>query len=200
MLRGFTGTVWALDQSADSPQLVHLRYAGTEVNNHKASNILKSNLGPFVYKPKVTVEVEGDKAAVRLRSTSPVMFIRCSVQDDAAPGSKAESTRTDWALLVLTAKDDRRIASTMAFTQFTGSAKRSEGQVEIAIEKFGATSWYKITPKKPLEPGEYGLVQLPRVQNQFPTRIFDFAIDPKAPNNPEAVKPKQGPPQADKKQ
>jgi hypothetical protein len=46
---------------------------------------------------------------------------------------------------------------------------------------------YKLTPKHPLSPGEYGLMTLPKGQNAFGIVIYDFAIDATATENAGAL-------------
>jgi hypothetical protein len=97
--------------------------------------------------------------------------------DDASFGN--------WALVRATINKDRRILAQVNFTQLTGNAKRSDSQIDATIEKL-SDGWLKITPKGPLATGEYALQPVPKVANTFSTVVFDFTLDPKAPNSPEA--------------
>jgi hypothetical protein len=186
-----TGHVWATDVFEGQRQLVQMKYVPTDLDRHAGSNILKANMAPFVYKPKQTVEIQGSMADIRLHDPNTAIYVRGygSVSDDAAVSPGTSSTQTELVLVRLEPKKDRRVVSTIAFTQITGNAARNSQIVSFKIERLGDTDWQKITPKEPLSPGEYALMPMPRGQNLFPTTVFDFAVDPKAPANANAILP-----------
>jgi hypothetical protein len=185
-----SGHVWARDTFDRQPQLVQLRFLPTKINQHTGSNFLKANLAPFVYKPRMSIEVEGAAASVRLHDQHVIIYIRRFGDDseDAAPSSDT-STQTDLMLVRAESRKDRRIISNVAFTQITAKAARSSETIEFTMEKVGNTDWQKLTPNEPLPPGEYALVYMPRGQNLLPTQVFDFAVDPNAPANVSVVTP-----------
>jgi hypothetical protein len=180
-----TGRIWALDTFEGMQELVHMMYIPIITDRHAAENLVKANLAPFIYKPKMTMEIPGTKAAVRLHDLTPVIFVRRSRADveDAALGSASAQGNTGLALVKLEVHGNKRLVSTIAYTQVTGKASRSQAAVETVIEPVAKSDWEKIMPKHPLAPGEYALVALPEQQNLYSTRVFDFAIDPKAPRN-----------------
>ena len=182
------GTVWALDQFESKDQLVHLKYDQTGVNNHTASNLLKGSVVPFVFKQTKTIEVKGVSAAVRLHTTHPVIYCRSIYEGDEESSPDANAvTHIELAVVKLRVEGDKRLVSTVEFTQLTGKAARSEGRVEATAERIGDSHWMKITPKEALVPGEYGVVPLPKGQNLFSPVVYDFAIDPAAPANTNVV-------------
>jgi hypothetical protein len=182
--------VWARDSFDGNRQLVQMKYVPTEIDRHAGSNILKANMAPFVFKPKQSIEIEGAAAGVRLHDPNVAIYIRgYAIGSEDAAASPETSTQMDLTLVRVESKKDRRIVSTVAFTQITGKAARSNQTVVLTIEKVGNTEWQRITPNEPLLPGEYALMCMPRGQSLFPTRVFDFAIDPKAPASPNAIKP-----------
>lgn len=187
------GHFWATDNFGGVPQLVQLKYVSTDLDRHAGSNVLKSNLAPFMYKPKQMVEIQGAAATVRIHDPQTVIYMRVEGDrnEDEADVSANNSMQTRWALLKLEPKKDRRIVSTIAFTQVTGNARRSSGVIETSIERISDSGWLKLTPKEPLQPGEYGILSMPRGQNLFSTTVFDFAIDPAAPENPNAIAPQR---------
>jgi hypothetical protein len=180
------GHIWALDTFAGQPQLVQLKYTLAEANNHIASNAAVA-IVPFVFKQKVTWEIPGPAALVRLHDATPgIFFVTVYGSDDAADPTAAAK----WgniALVRLRVGDGKRVVSTIAFTQFTSKAARSEEQVETLIQKVGNSGWYKISPKQPLPRGEYAFVRLPKQATLLGANIFDFAIDPDAPQNTDAI-------------
>ena len=177
------GHVWALDKFAGQPQLLQLKYVSPRLNNHAASNFAGVNLAPFIYKPKQTLELSGSAASVRLHNGTPAIFFVITSNEDAADPSASFG---ELVIAKLQVNNDRRIVSTTAFTQVTAKAKRSAEQIETITEKVG-NGWYKIYPKAPLSPGEYAFLRMPDQANRFSTAIYDFAIDPEAPQSPNAV-------------
>jgi hypothetical protein len=184
-----TGRLYALDEFAGKAELVHLKYRTVELNNHSGSNLLKTQAPPFFYKLKKTVEIEGASAEVRLHEASPVFFVRHNswASEESEDGSKPASGPGSLSLMRLDVKSGRRVAATIAFTQVTGHASRSESIVDTIDEPIPGGDWYKVRPKEPLPPGEYGWMSLPNGQNTFGTVVYDFAIDAAAPENAGAV-------------
>jgi hypothetical protein len=184
-----TGRLYALDNFGGRPELVHLKYKTVELNNHAGSNLLKAQAAPFLYKPKKTVEVKGSSAEVRLHEASPIFFVRHNswASDESEDASRPASGPGSLSLMRLDVKSDRRVAVTLAFTQVTGHASRSESIVDTVEEPIPGGAWYKIRPKEPLPPGEYGWMSLPNGQNTFGTVVYDFAIDIAAPENAGAL-------------
>ena len=184
------GHVWARDNIEGHLQLVQIKYVHTEVDRHTASNILKENMAPFIYKQKQSIEIQGASASVRLHDPNVRIYVRgygIETSDDAAESAET-STQMDLTLVKMETRKDRRVISTIAFTQITGKASRSTQTIVLGVEKLGNTDWQKLTPSEPLQPGEYALMCMPRGKNLLPTHVFDFAVDPKAPANPNALK------------
>lgn len=173
---------WAVDIYDGKQQIVPIHHTAIEVNNHKGANVAGSLAGSFFYKPKMTTEVNGAHARLALHTEKPVFYVR--VMDD--PDGDSSGAFSHWAIVRATVKKDRRILAQVNFTQLTGNAKRSDSQIDATVEKL-ADGWLKITPVNPLTPGEYALQPVTKVANTFSTVIFDFTIDPKGPNAPDAL-------------
>ena len=177
-------TPWALDVYDGKQQLVPIHHTNVEVNNHKGANVAGSLAGSVFYKPKFTTEISGVHARVALHSGKPVFYVH--VMDD--PGGDSDVPAANWAIVRATINKDRRVLAQVNFTQLTGNAKRNDSQVDATIERL-SDGWFKIVPKDPLSPGEYALQPVLKAANTFSTMVFDFTIDPKAPNSPEALSP-----------
>ncbi|HEV2273632.1 MAG TPA: hypothetical protein VGR96_05670 [Acidobacteriaceae bacterium] len=184
------GRLWALDSYSGKPELVRLKYRAVELDNHTGSNLWKTQAAPFFYKPKKTLDVKGKSAEVRLHDASPVFFLRSEswADSESADGTVSSFDWSALSLVRLQVKSDRRIAATIAFTQVTASPSRSDSAVETVKEKIPGTDWYKVSPKQPLAPGEYGWMALPNRQDTFGVTLYDFAIDGTAPENAGAVR------------
>lgn len=174
---------WAVDVYEGKQQLVPIHHTNVGVNNHKGANVAGSLAGSVFYKPKMTTEIEGAHARIALHADKPVFYVHV-MNDDPSDGSSG-NLLAQWAIVRAKIDKDRRILAQINFTQLTGNAKRSDAQVDVTVEKL-SDGWMKITPKEPLAPGEYALQPAPKVANTFSTVVFDFALDPKAPNSPDA--------------
>jgi hypothetical protein len=173
---------WAVDTYEGKQELVPIHHTNVGVNNHKGANVAGSLAGSVFYKPKMTTEIEGAHARVALHSDKPVFYVHLLENDD---DSVSDGVLGPWALVRARIDKDHRVLSQVNFTQLTGNAKRTASQVDVEIEKL-PDGWLKLTPKEPLAPGEYALQPVPRVANTFSVVVFDFTLDPKAPNSPEA--------------
>lgn len=172
----------ALDQFNGVQELVPIHHSTIELNNHTGANIAG---GLLFQKQKKTIELPGLHARVALHDLRPAFFVHVLEDPDSA-GESAYSDPSRWALVSAASKNDHRVLSTMKFSQITEHAKRAEGQVETEFKLLGG-GWVKITTKTPLTPGEYALTPLPRAANSFSSVVFDFSIDPAAPNAPDAI-------------
>jgi hypothetical protein len=116
-----------------------------------------------------------------LHSGTPVFYLHFDQDPDAGQTSMA-----GWAVVHAIADKDRRLLSTVKFTQLTGTAKRNDTQVELDTEKL-PNGWLKITPRQPLPPGEYALEPVMRQENAYSLMVYDFRLDPSAENDADAV-------------
>jgi hypothetical protein len=170
------GHVWALDTWKGVRELIRLRppaSSGDETG--------------FSLKPRRTIEFKGEAAAVRVHDAAPVFFLRgVSGSDDG---------RSDLVIVRLIIEDQRRTATKDAMAQLKQQAKHNEGQhpdvIDIKQQRVGSTDWYRLSPGEVLAPGEYALVPLPASPGFAEGEIFDFAIDPQAPENPDPLRSEQ---------
>lgn len=181
-------TPWALDQFENQPQLVPIHHSTVEVNNHRGANLAGSAAGSFFYKPKMTMELAGLNARSVVHTATPVFYLY-KPKDPDSPSDTDQSMSATWAISRAVLTKDHRVFAKIQFTQLTGNAHRNDGLVEAKIEDLG-DGWTRITPTSPLEPGQYAIMPVFKVQNVFSSVIFDLEVDPRAPNDPDAVSPK----------
>lgn len=178
---------YALDHFGGLPELVPVHHSTIEVNNHKGSNIAGSALNPF-FKQKMTTELAGAHARTVIHDGTPSFFLHFAEDPDGG-GDTENSEVPTFAIVHATVDKDRRIFAQIRQTQYTGNAKRIDGVVDAKIERLPG-GWVKMTPTAPMPAGEYALSPVPKAQNTFSTMIYDFTIDPAAPNAVDAVLPK----------
>ena len=173
---------WAVDVYQGKQQLVPIHHTNVGLNNHKGANVAGSLAGSVFYKPKMTTEIAGTQARVALHTDKPVFYLHLMDEDSGGD----TNLLSKWALVRAKVDKDHRVLAQINFTQLTGNAKRSDAQVDIDIEKLPG-AWIKITPKTPLSPGEYAILPIPQAANTFSTTVFDFTINPNAPNSSGAM-------------
>jgi hypothetical protein len=175
---------YALDVFEGSKELVPIHSSAVQANNHKGSNVVGGLVaGPF-YKAKFTTELEGTTARSVLHSLTPTFYVRLQPVDDGG----GQSMIAGWAIVYAAVAKDRRLLSTVKFTQFTGTAKRNDTQIDVTIATL-ADGWLSITPKAPLSAGEYALLPVMRQDNAYSLSVYDFKIDPAAENAQDAIAP-----------
>jgi hypothetical protein len=160
------GLIWALDTWKGVRELVQLGTAETP-----AVSPLKLH-HPF--------EIRGEAAKVRVHDTLPKLFLH-------RPPQQASSATSPFVIVrLMVAGQNRQMTKTAAddlMRERRGDNPRSEDLIELNQRPIGITNWYQLLPEHPLSPDEYAIVPLPGSQGTSPDEIYDFAIDPEAPEN-----------------
>ncbi|RRA47906.1 hypothetical protein D1Y84_05975 [Acidipila sp. EB88] len=174
------GTPWVLDEFKGGKQLVPVHSTAVAINNHKGGNVAGGLLaGPF-YKARFSTEIDGVAAKTVVHTGAPVFYVKIEGPETG------QSLMAGWAVVHALVDRDRRLLSTVKFTQWTGNAKRNDTEVEVATETL-PDGWVKITPKGQLPEGEYALEPVMKQENAFSTMVFDFRVDASAQNDADAV-------------
>ena len=170
------GHIWALDSWKGLHELVRLQPPDA-----------MSEDGGFSLKLRHTIEFKGEAAAVRVHDASPTFFLR------GVSGN--ESGRADLAVVHLGIDGQRRTVSKETLAQLKQQARHAEAQypevIGVKQQRVGATDWYRLSPNQILAPGEYALVPLASSQGFAEGEVFDFAIDPTAPENTSPLRSEQ---------
>ena len=110
-----------------------------------------------------------------------------------SPGS--DNGRSDLVVVRLNIEGERREVTKDAMAQLKQQAKHADAQypdvIGIKQQRVGTTDWYRLSPEQVLTPGEYALVPLPASPGFADGEIFDFAIDPEAPENSDPLRSEQ---------
>ena len=174
---------WVLDVFDGNKELVPVHRSSVQLDSHNGSNIAGALIAGPIYQSRFTTEISGNTARTPVHTSTPVFFVY--VGDESESGPAAPSVVAGWAVMRLVVDKDRRLLSTVQFTQLTDNAKRSDGQLEVTTEKL-PRGWLKISPSAPLTPGEYALLPVMRQTNAFSTSVFDFKVDPESANAKDA--------------
>jgi hypothetical protein len=170
------GHVWVLDSWKGLHELVRLRPPDNMAD------------GPsFSLKARHAIEFKNEAAIVRVHDVSPSFFVRGVTGNDP--------TRSDLVAVRLVIDGQRRVPSRDALSLLKQPAKRQGAKspdiLEISQQRVGTTDWYRLSLHQPLAPGEYALIPLPGAPGFAEGEMFDFAIDPNAPENADPVRSEQ---------
>jgi len=142
-----------------------VKQAESKVVSNKKRSILKA-ISPVPLVPgKATIELDGDHAPLRIADTRPEFYFRLSDYER-------------FEIVKLTPKKDARVVENLSILQI-----KDERMVDEAIQKVEsfkkqeADLLYRIWPIKPLEPGEYALIQY--TEGKMNPQVWDFTLDPK---------------------
>jgi hypothetical protein len=153
--------------SASRETIVHL-VAGKSVELVPANASLEFSSGFFDSKSELVLR--GRKAQYRIADKKPVFYSTWSANDAALVRLKPGSDHDDRNLKI----------SSGSYAPFGGSVKygvRSEDRVEMEAADKDARGLYKLTPKEPLKPGEYGFVLTYGMTPGASGRVYDFGVD-----------------------
>ena len=189
------GGVFLLDQYHGQPQLVEIVQNGGTVNAQTGKNMLRAAIIPIPIS-RETIELTSPHAGVQAHLENPVLFANVDVvtTDTAtsnAPVTKRSTRDLDTAIpdryklvRAKTKGEKRQLASvSVGF----GQTAEHEEFVKADASAFSG-GWVKITPEEPLTPGEYALVEM-LGEDQMNLFVWDFGVNPQAPQNPTAWKP-----------
>ena len=137
-----------------------------EVVSNKKRTVLRV-LSPIPLVPgKATIELDGEHAPLRIADTRPEFYFRLS-----------DYERFEIVRLTPT-KKDARVVENLSILQVKDERMVDETIQKIeTFKKQEAELLYRIWPIKPLEPGEYALIQY--TEGKMNPQIWDFTVDAK---------------------
>ena len=153
--------------AASRESIVHL-VAGKAVELVPANASMEFSTGFFDSKSELVLP--GRKAAYRIADKKPVFYSTWSANDAPLVRLKPGSDHDDRNLKI----------SSGSFAPFGGSVKygvRSEDKVDMEASEKDARGLFKLTPKEPLKPGEYGFVLTYGMAAGASGRVYDFGVD-----------------------
>jgi len=142
-----------------------IKQAESKIVSNKKRTVLRV-LSPIPTVPgKATVELDGEHAPLRLTDVRPEFYFRLSDYEGID-------------IVKLTPKKEGRVAENASILQLKNDRMVEEKFDKIeSFKKQEADLLFRIWPEKPLEPGEYALVQY--AEGKLDPQIWDFTIDAK---------------------
>jgi hypothetical protein len=181
------GGIMLLDTYQGQPQLIELGQNSSDLNRNMKGNILKGAVNPLG-SAKQTMELQEEHAKVQAHATLPSIYVNLESQDQ--PSSPQETAKVQpwdrFHIVRAQLKQGKRIVGDVKISAI-GKAKQEQKMVATTAVKLSG-NWVKITPDKPLDPGEYAVVEMlgDEGMNLF---VWDFGVNPNAKANLMATKP-----------
>lgn len=200
-------SVVALDYFHGTPELVPLVQTDGDLNHTTSHNILKLSINPRSAQHQI-MQLKGVQSAVQMHVDQPVIYLR--IGDDsgisrggtpltvdthgasgAAVGGKTESSggspNSGYVMVRADVRTDARVLASFNITML-GTQKTQEDVVETTTELLPGGHWMKVTPTKPLDFGEYALMEVVS-EKEINMSVWDFGVHPVAPENRDVLKP-----------
>lgn len=189
------GGVFVLDTYLTEPQLIALDQTGGEVNRHTGHNVLRGVINP-VGGSKHTIELPGARSNLQVHSALPTVYINLTAGEgeEQSENGKKPAAELPWdrfRIVRAQVKGDKRIMGAIKIAVY-GKASQEEQVIPADAEQL-PQGWIKLTPKAPLQPGEYAIAELlgKEGMNSF---VWDFGMHPDAPANMSVIKPETASP------
>jgi hypothetical protein len=182
------GGVYALDTYLTQPELVPLDQSSGEVNRHVGRNVLRAAINP-VAGAKHTVELAGPRSKIQMHASLPTIYINLEPVDPESESSKKSEAELSWdrfRIVRAQVKGDKRIVGAIK-TGLTGKISQEQDAIPATAEQLSG-DWIKLTPKAPLDPGEYAVVEMLGKEGMN-SYVWDFGVHPDAPANLAVIRP-----------
>jgi hypothetical protein len=165
-----TSAVSVVDQdSKGAVTALRLESAIVATDPHTGSNIAK---GLVYANQHHSIQISGKSATTVLHTAQPSFYVHM-------PDEHRDLIRAQVTLIRLKPTADTRIAIEFTANSFGGHLKRKVDEVPVEKTDIHDGDWVKVTPVKPLDPGEYGLVFLPQDPVAYSETIYDVSISAK---------------------
>ena len=183
------GGVLLLDTFQGRPELNQLDQSGANVNKNTGDNILRAVINP-VASSRRTIELEGQRAQVQSHVGVPDIYVALDSVGDTPATYTPETAKDHFRIVRCEEKKGKRIVGIVNIAIY-GKAKRDVAYIETQVKPL-SRRWVKVTPRVPLERGEYALVEL-LGHDGINTFVWDFGVDSSAPGNANSRKPEPVP-------
>jgi hypothetical protein len=193
-----------LDTFQGNPELVPLAQTDSDLNRNTGHNLLRAAINPLSAAHQI-VQLKGETSPIQIHVKDPVLYIRIGDQTVGDTGGKpfvvdtqgasgrvqndptGGSANSQYVIVRADVRTGARVISSFRIG-LLGSGQRQEDVVETATELLPGGHWLKITPKEPLDFGEFALMEVIS-DKAVNLGVWDFGVHPVAPENRDVIKP-----------
>ena len=182
-------SVALLDNFKGQPQLVELEQSGGDINSNKKNNILRAAINPLA-SVKQTIELPGSHAKVQAHAALPAIYVNVQPPDQGAATNAPQQADQAWDRFKIVraqvGKDNKRVVGAIKIAVY-GKVSQQQNLIPTTAEQLTG-GWVKVTPKEPLEPGEYAVAEM-LGKERMNLYVWDFGVNPSAPPNMQVTTP-----------
>jgi hypothetical protein len=194
----------ALDTFHGTPELVPLAQTDSDLNRNTGHNLLKASVNPLSAAHAI-ITIKGEASPVQLHIKDPVLYLRIGdesvgntagtpltvdthgatsrIQNDPSGGS----ANSRYVIVRTDVRTGARVVNSIRIP-LLGSGQRQEDVVETTTELLPGGHWLKVTPKEPLDFGEFALMEVIS-DKAVNLGVWDFGVHPVSPENRDIIKP-----------
>jgi hypothetical protein len=161
--------VWILESPETAPALHRLARNNATIADPAAPAVPANS--------RDGATIRGARATVRIHAGQAVFYVAYSRGEDEENHKPPPSAPLVFSIVRLRPAPNKRI---VAWYDNPGPRKTPalhQSVIESTAVPSDDFTWLKITPAKPLPPGEYAIVQLIPAYNTLSTWTFDFGVD-----------------------
>ena len=147
----------------DGDKLNIFPQAVSKVHTDKGRTVLKVLSPVPLVTGKATVELDGEHSPTVIHSSRPDIFVQLSAEER-------------FGIIKLTPKKGLRIAEHVTVVPITKEMLEEVDEVAVFRKQLTESDLYKIWPEKPLEPGEYAVIQF--LPGKLNAQMWDFSYRP----------------------
>lgn len=197
-------SVLALDYFDGNPELVPLVQSDGELNRVTGHSILKLAVNPRSASHEI-VQLKGIESPVQMHVDEPVIYMRLGDDSgvehggtplivdthglgsmkDSGPG---DSSNSRYVIVRADVRTDARVLASFNISGVTGRVETQEDVTPTKTQVLPGGHWMKIIPAKPLDFGEYALMEV-LTDREVNLGVWDFGVHPMAPENRDVIKP-----------
>jgi len=196
--------VVALDYYQGTPELVPLVQSDGDLNRVTGHSILKLSINPRSSAHEI-LSLKGTGSAVQMHVAQPVIYLRVGNDAGVSRGggtpltvntyganvgektSDKPAEPNDYVMVRADVRTDARVLASFNIGSL-GTSRPQRDVVETTAELLPGGHWLKITPKQPLDFGEYALMEV-LSDRDVNSAVWDFGVHPTASENRDVIKP-----------
>jgi hypothetical protein len=196
-------TLLALDFYRGTPELVPLVQSDGDLDHTTSHSIVKKIVNPRSASHQL-VTLRGVESYIQLHVDTPDFYLRIGDDSQVSTGgsplvvdthgassatinNQAAPRDSRYVIVRADVRTDARVIASFS-TALLGTNRQNEDVVETKAETLRGGHWMKLTPLRPLEIGEYALIEVLN-DKEFNLGVWDFGVHPTAPDNRDALKP-----------